>query len=257
MKLYLKKKYNNLPINNNEFFFINTEKYNNIEICQTYTKKEKENLKCGQKIMTEMFRSFDKICRKYNLKYWCIGGTFIGTIRHNGWIPYDGDIDVCMLDTDYKIFSTKSNELPSNLWLQSRQNDKSYKLPLMKIRHLNSYYIDYELDRSHKGLQIDIYLYKKVEDDLISLIDGSMIYPDAVNMKYSEIFPLSESKFEDITVYIPGNYKDFSKKYWGNYPPLLLPVKNRYPHEGKINPYNACDTDIKLYPNIYNSLRIE
>jgi lipopolysaccharide cholinephosphotransferase len=68
--------------------------------------------------MTEMLRSFDKVCRKYNLKYWCVGGTFIGTIRHHGWIPYDGDVDVCMLDTDYEIFRSKANEV--------KRNGKSY-----------------------------------------------------------------------------------------------------------------------------------
>ena len=37
--------------------------------------KEWDNLRKGQKIMTKMFKEFDKICRKYGLKYWAIGGT--------------------------------------------------------------------------------------------------------------------------------------------------------------------------------------
>ena len=31
--------------------------------------------------MTEMFRTYDKICRKHNLKYWCRGGTLIGAVE--------------------------------------------------------------------------------------------------------------------------------------------------------------------------------
>ena len=80
-------------------------------------------------------------------------------------------------------------------------------------------------------------------------------YPDILNMKYNEIFPLNEKKFEDINIFIPNNYQKFSIKYWGKYPPPLLEIKNRKPHEGKMNPNNANELDIKLYPHIYNSLK--
>jgi len=245
--------------NSNHMYLINTKEYLDLEVSP---RVDKESLKKSQLIMTEMLRSFDKICRKYNLKYWCIGGTFIGTIRHYGWVPHDGDIDICMLNTDYEIFCSKVNELSSNLWLQSSKTDSLYNIALPKIRHLHSYYLNYVSSKSHPGLQIDIYVYKQIDDTLISLSYDSSIpssknccYPDAFNMRYNEIFPLSEGKFEGIDVYLPNNYKDFSIKYWGDYPPVLLPVEKRFPHEGKMNPNNAREEDIKLYPNIYNSLK--
>jgi len=237
---------------NNDFYLINTEKYINLKVSP---KVNIDNLKKSQSIMTEMLKSFDKICRKYNLKYWCVGGTFIGVVRHNGWIPYDGDIDVCMLDTDYEIFRTKANELPSDLWLQFKDNDPLYNINIRKIRHLNSYYTDYPPRDSHTGLQIDIFLNKKVDDHIISLSDKEQTGEIDFNMKYNEIFPLREGKFEGIDVYIPNKYKDFSIKCWGNYPPKLLPIERRYPHEGNMNPNNAREEDIKLYPIIYNSLK--
>ena len=42
---------------------------------------ERVMLKKGQEIMTDMLREFDNICRSNELKYWCIGGTLIGTVR--------------------------------------------------------------------------------------------------------------------------------------------------------------------------------
>ena len=75
-------------------------KGNIIELPSKWTHKEWDNLKKGQKMMTKMFKEFDKICRKYGLKYWAIGGTLIGAVRHNGWIPWDGDIDVVMESKD-------------------------------------------------------------------------------------------------------------------------------------------------------------
>ncbi len=38
-------------------------------------------------VMLKLLRVFDEICRKNNLKYWLDGGTLIGAIRHNGFIP--------------------------------------------------------------------------------------------------------------------------------------------------------------------------
>jgi lipopolysaccharide cholinephosphotransferase len=143
----------------NKYYLINTKEYLDIELSPRINI---DNLKKSQSIMTEMLRSFDLVCRKYNLKYWCVGGTFIGVVRHKGWIPYDGDIDVCMLDTDYEIFRTKANELSSDLWLQFKDNDPLYNINIRKIRNLNSYYTTYPPRDSHTGLQIDIFLHKKV-----------------------------------------------------------------------------------------------
>ena len=238
--------------NSSKYYLINTKEYLDLEVSP---KVNKDNLKKSQIIMTEMLKSFDKICRKYNLKYWCVGGTFIGAIRHHGWIPYDGDVDVCMLDTDYKIFLSKANELSSNLWLQFKDNDPLYKINIRKIRHLYSYYTDYAPRDSHTGLQIDIFLYKQVDDKLICLSDKYHQCAGVGDLKYSEIFPLSVGKFEDIDVYLPNNYKDYSIKYWKNYPPVLFPIEKRYPHEGNMNPNNAREEDLKLYPIIYNSLK--
>ena len=74
-------------------------------------------------------------------------------------------------------------------------------------------------------------------------------------MEYDEIFPLSEGNFEDIKVYLPNNYEQFSRRYWRNYPPSLLPLKMRRPREGNMRANNTRKEDIKLYPHIYNSLK--
>ena len=47
---------------------------------------------------------FDKYCREHNLKYYIIGGTFLGAIRHKGFIPWDDDMDIAMPREDYEKF---------------------------------------------------------------------------------------------------------------------------------------------------------
>jgi hypothetical protein len=89
--------------------------------------KDIENLKLGQKKMTNILKVFDNICKKYNLKYWVIGGTFIGTIRHSGWIPWDGDMDIVMMEDDYsKLQNIIKQELPNNMVFIDRS--KNYQI---------------------------------------------------------------------------------------------------------------------------------
>lgn len=56
-----------------------------------------------QKIL-KVYKCFKNICDKYHLRYFAIGGTCIGAIRHHGFIPWDDDLDVAMPLTDYIYF---------------------------------------------------------------------------------------------------------------------------------------------------------
>ena len=55
-------------------------------------------------LQLEMLQDLEKICDKYNLKYFAVFGTALGAVRHNGFIPWDDDMDVGMLRKDYEIF---------------------------------------------------------------------------------------------------------------------------------------------------------
>lgn len=63
----------------------------------------------------EVLRKIDKICEEYDIQYFVDWGTLLGTVRHKGFIPWDDDIDICMLRPDLERFlevmENQQNEL--------------------------------------------------------------------------------------------------------------------------------------------------
>ena len=63
--------------------------------------KEKYNpegsvLRKSQMRMLDMLIFIDKVCHENDVTYWVEGGTLLGAFRHNGFIPWDDDADLCM-----------------------------------------------------------------------------------------------------------------------------------------------------------------
>lgn len=109
----------------------------------------------------EILLEIDKICRKHHIDYWLDGGTLLGAVRHKGFIPWDDDIDIVMRKEDVPAFRKYAQEeLPQWLFYQDSGTDPSIRLPYIKVRHLNSYFVEYGDDFSRpyqKGIFVDIF----------------------------------------------------------------------------------------------------
>lgn len=107
----------------------------------------------------EELQEFDRICKKYNLRYVVFYGTLLGAVRHKGYIPWDDDIDVVMPRTDYNRFlDIAQNELPKHLFLQNAYTD-NWIITYSKIRNSNTSAIeDYlkDIDMNH-GIFLDVF----------------------------------------------------------------------------------------------------
>ena len=51
-----------------------------------------------------MWQEIDRICRRYDINYWIYAGSLLGTARHAGFVPWDTDMDLCMMRPEYNIF---------------------------------------------------------------------------------------------------------------------------------------------------------
>ncbi|MDP3130056.1 MAG: LicD family protein [Bacillota bacterium] len=77
-------------------------------------------LRQGQLVMLRLLKILDKVSGELGLTYWLCGGTLIGAIRHEGFIPWDDDVDVFMPRDHYEEFIRKaSDSLPYDVFLQT------------------------------------------------------------------------------------------------------------------------------------------
>lgn len=111
-------------------------------------------------ILLAYLLEIDRICAKHNIKYFLAGGTLLGAIRHNGFIPWDDDADVMMLREDYdKFIKVVQSELPSNLFLQLPSTEKLNHQVFAKIRINNTLFATQFTSKflnMHNGIFVDI-----------------------------------------------------------------------------------------------------
>lgn len=99
------------------------------------------------------------ICQKNNIKYYLAEGTLLGAIRHEGFIPWDDDIDLIMLRPDYnKFISIAKNLEDKRFYIGYSLNDIRHSRPFMRA-YDRSIVIEetYHGAKNYYNLNIDIF----------------------------------------------------------------------------------------------------
>lgn len=111
-------------------------------------------------IELHILREFVRVCDNLNLRYFALGGTLLGAVRHHGFIPWDDDIDVGMLRSDYKIFIEKAQALlPEYYFVQNIYSEPTCPYGFTKIRDSRTAFIESSVKniKMNHGVFIDVF----------------------------------------------------------------------------------------------------
>ena len=113
-----------------------------------------------QLAMLETLKVFDAFCRKHDIKYSLDAGSLLGAVRHQGFIPWDDDLDVCMSRAEYNRFLTLwVQEQPAGYILQNKENTPAYWQSFSKIRKDHTTFLQEEREAGnyHTGIFLDVF----------------------------------------------------------------------------------------------------
>lgn len=118
--------------------------------------------------LLEILKEFIRVCDLLDINYCVFCGTLLGTVRHQGFIPWDDDVDVAMPRKDYDIFIEKGQQiLASKYFIQCHDTEKEYFYPFAKLRDSSTTAIEHATKNLNinQGMWIDIFPLDGVPSD--------------------------------------------------------------------------------------------
>lgn len=123
-----------------------------------------------QVIIKDIFLDIKCVCEKYDLGVFLVGGSALGAVRHRGFIPWDDDLDIGMIRSDYEKFKEVfKNELGSKYILNAPNyfgKAKERFAKVMKRGTVLQEIIDVD-DLERCGVFVDIFVLDNVPDNFI------------------------------------------------------------------------------------------
>ena len=204
-------------------------------------------LRAVQLTQLDMAKELKKICERHQIPYFLDCGSLLGAVRHQGFIPWDDDMDFGMMREDYERFlQLAEKELPPELFLQTIETDNGYGYAYAKIRMRDSLYLERVTQNSieNHGIFIDIYPYDALPD---AVKDRKKLYRKLTALK---MILKMKAKYE------PWNDTEHKNwKRWILYRPAYL-LSLLFSKEALLNRYskiacryNSCNTS-QCFPQV-------
>lgn len=195
----------------------------------------------------------DIICRHFRLDYWVHAGTCLGATRHNGFIPWDDDTDICMMRDDYDraleilprelakygIDASENKDEPNGrigisfnhretgLWIDllpceyvdvDTTNEEDYH---RCIKRVNKFYKIWRKKRN-KCNKIGMRELKKriipeicTRENAKSILNNIEIGSSRVLIEISDVFPVRRATFGEYEVNVPNNQENYLTYFYG------------------------------------------
>lgn len=123
-----------------------------------------KRLESLQGVLSQMIRDVDAVCVKHRIPYTLGGGSCLGAVRHQGFIPWDDDLDINMTrDGYYRFVDAYESELKDKYWLHDCERTPGYDLafPRLRLKGTTVKTRD-DFDNKECGVYIDIFIIENV-----------------------------------------------------------------------------------------------
>lgn len=145
------------------------------EACDGVIQMDDETLHKLQKYLFSILKDLIGVCNKYSLTYTLGGGSALGAVRHQGFIPWDDDIDVNMPRWDFEKFKKVfDRELGDKYDLCTPEYGKGHGMAVSQVKRKNTIFRSYnELSKKDSGICIDIFVMENTYDfDFTRILHG-------------------------------------------------------------------------------------
>ena len=130
-----------------------------------------EMLKVFKQKLVETMSAFIGFCAENNITYFATGGTAIGAIRHKGFIPWDDDIDVCMLRSEYDRFLALCDKCKGTGYEIMDYHSRGIPTPYAKFVNMNTTLVEFDYNPVSTGLFIDVFPLDNVGTNMAATIE--------------------------------------------------------------------------------------
>lgn len=169
---------------------------NSLHDIRTIPPTADEDLRLLQLCDYQLLIIIDKLCKKHHLNYWLDYGTLLGAYRHGGFIPWDDDMDISMLRSDYSQIPQIINKELGKYGIKARESKRS---------------IGIEYRHGETGIWVDIFVVDSFKSSNDYSTESNKIHKIVKDFKARAIERQEKFRFNDLAVIIKDSLENQSK----------------------------------------------
>lgn len=168
-----------------------------------------------KRIQIDLLKKVHNYCVNNGITYWLAYGSLIGAIRHNGYIPWDDDVDIAMPREDYEKFCTAYKDSASEVCHCKYVPD--YNVHFAKVFDTRTVLKEYSNFGKETGIYIDIFPIDNIPDDdetTERLCKRIRRYRNLWNLKRNHLFGYRRSVVKTIAFAFCKIISPFYSSHW-------------------------------------------
>lgn len=188
-------------------------------ILKTFSDSKQVSVRELQLQILDIMDEIHRVCIKNDIRYGLIAGSALGIVNYKGFIPWDDDMDICVLKEDWPRFiEAMKKDLSDEFYFHSFEVDSRYNvlIPSMKVRKKGTYIqeVNHLLENrcDGDGIFVDVIIYDNVSEnkfiDQLYRLHSKLLMPTLV---YLDNLGLKATFLKKSVIKVASKYGDKNK----------------------------------------------